>query len=120
MYVEDVKDSIINFSVHSTVCTQFMSKMSKIALLISVFTVQCTQFMSKMSKMFKCTCIYFRRTIRINTRVGSSWRVDIGLEIVDDEEVEAEVDEIKVDEEVAWIYEDAKQCHRKIMTGGFK
>ena len=45
---------------------------------------------------------------------------DIGLEIVDDEEVEAEVDEIKAKEEVARIYEDAKQHHRKIMTGGFK
>ena len=45
---------------------------------------------------------------------------DIGLEIVDDEEVEAEVDEIKANEEVARIYEDAKQHHRKIMTGGFK
>ena len=45
---------------------------------------------------------------------------DIGLKIVDDEEVEAEVDEIEVDEEVARIYEDAKQRHRKIMTGGFK
>ena len=45
---------------------------------------------------------------------------DIGLEIVDDEEVEAEVDEIEANEEVAQIYEDAKQCHRKIMTGGFK
>ena len=97
-----------------------MLKTSKIALLISVFTVQCTQFMSKTSKMFKCTCIYFRTTIWINTR--KSWfelGADIGLEIVDDEEVEAEVDEIEVDEEVAWIYEDAKQCHRKIMTGGF-
>ena len=93
--------------------------MSKIALLISVFTVQCTQFMSKTSKVFKCTCIYFRRTIWVNTRVGSSW-FDIGLEIVDDEEVEAEVDEIEADEEVAQIYEDAKQRHRKIMTGGFK
>ena len=45
---------------------------------------------------------------------------DIGLEIVDDEEVKAEVDEIEVNEEVAQIYEDAKQRHRKIMTGGFK
>ena len=46
--------------------------------------------------------------------------MEIGLEIVDNEEVEAEVDQIEVDEEVAWIYEDAKQRHRKIMTGGFK
>ena len=46
--------------------------------------------------------------------------VDIGLEIVGDEEVEAEVDQIEADEEVARMYEDAKKCHRKIMTGGFK
>ena len=39
------------------------------------------------------------------------------LDIADDEEVEAEVDRI---EEVARIYEDAKDKHRKIMTGGFK
>ena len=44
---------------------------------------------------------------------------EIDLEIVDDEEVEAEVDQIEADE-VARIYEDAKQRHRKIMTGGFK
>ena len=44
----------------------------------------------------------------------------MGLEIVDDEEVEAEVDRIEEDEEVAWIYKDAKDKHRKIMTGGFK
>ena len=45
--------------------------------------------------------------------------VDIGLEIVEDE-VEAEVDQIEADEEVAWMYKDAKKRHRKIMTGGFK
>ena len=45
---------------------------------------------------------------------------DIGLEIGGNEEVEAEVDEIEVDEEVARIYEDAKQHHRKKMTSGFK
>ena len=44
----------------------------------------------------------------------------MGLEIVDDEEVEVEVHRIEEDEEVAWIYEDAKDKHRKIMTGGFK
>ena len=44
----------------------------------------------------------------------------MGLDIVDDEEVEAEVDRIEEDEEVARIYEDAKDKHRKIMTGGFK
>ena len=35
----------------------------------------------------------------------------MGLDIVDDEEVEAEVDRIEEDEEVAWIYEDAKDKH---------
>ena len=44
----------------------------------------------------------------------------MGLEIVDDEEVEAEVDLIEEDEEVAQIYEDSKDKHRKIMTSGFK
>ena len=39
---------------------------------------------------------------------------------MDDQEVEAEVDQIEVDEEVAQIYEDAKRRHRKIMTGGLK
>ena len=44
----------------------------------------------------------------------------MGLDIVDEEEVEAEVDRIEEDEEVARLYEDAKDKHRKIMTGGFK
>ena len=43
----------------------------------------------------------------------------MGLDIVDDEEVEEEVGRIEEDE-VAWIYKDAKDKHRKIMTGGFK
>ena len=42
------------------------------------------------------------------------------LEIVDDEEVEEEVDRIEEDEEVAQIYENTKEMHRKIMTGEFK
>ena len=37
-----------------------------------------------------------------------------------DNDVEAEVDQIEADEEVAQLYEDAKKRHRKIMTGGFK
>ena len=97
-----------------------ISKTSKIRLLILVFTVQCTEFMSKTSKIFKCTCIYFRRMIQTNTRLGLSFGADIGLEIVEDEEVEAEVDQIEADEEVAQMYKDAKKYHRKIMTGGFK
>ena len=45
---------------------------------------------------------------------------EVGLDVVDNEEVEAEVHKIEEDEEVARIYEDAKDKHRKIMTGGFK
>ena len=45
---------------------------------------------------------------------------EIGMDIVDDEEVKARVDQIETDEEVAQIYEDTKKRHRKIMTGGFK
>ena len=44
----------------------------------------------------------------------------MGLDIVGDEEVEAEVHRIEEDEEVAQIYEDAKDKNQKIMTGGFK
>ena len=44
----------------------------------------------------------------------------MGLEVVDDEEVEAEVEKIEEDEEVARIYEDSKNKHHKIMTGHFK
>ena len=46
--------------------------------------------------------------------------VDVGLEIIGDEEVEEEVDRIEEDEEVARIYENTKETHRKIMTGEFK
>ena len=45
---------------------------------------------------------------------------DVGLEVVDDEEVEAEVEKIEEDEEVVRIYEDSKNKHRKIMMGQFK
>ena len=44
----------------------------------------------------------------------------MGLEVVDDEEVEAEVEKIEEDKEVARIYEDSKNKHCKIMTGQFK
>ena len=44
----------------------------------------------------------------------------MGLEVVDDEEVEAEVEKIEEDKEVARIYEDSKNKHRKIMMGQFK
>ena len=83
-----VKDSIINFGVHSTV------------YIIYVEYVQMYMYLFQEDDLDK----------------HKSWfelGADIGLEIVDDEEVEAEVDEIKVDEEVARIYEDAKQRHRK-------
>ena len=98
MYVEDIEDSIINFGVHSTVYTIYVEDVKDVEMYMYLFQED-------------------------DPDKNKSWfelGADIGLEIGDDEEVEAEVDEIKVNEEVAWIYEDAKQRHRKIMTGGFK
>ena len=98
MYVEDVEGSIINFSVHSTVYTIYVKDIEDIQMYMYLFQED-------------------------DPDKHESWfelGAEIGLEIVDDEEVKAEVDEIEVDEEVARIYEDAKQRHRKIMTGGFK
>ena len=98
MYVEDVKNSIINFGVHITVYTIYVE---------DIEDIQMYQYLFQEDDPDK----------------HKSWfelGVEIDLEIVDDEEVEAEVDQIEMDEEVARIYEGAKQRHRKIMTGGFK
>ena len=98
MYVKDVEDSIINLGVHSTVYTIYVKDVEDVQMYMYLFQEDDPD---KNKSWFK---------------LGA----DIGLEIVDDEEVKAEVDEIEADKEVAQIYEDAKQCHRKIMTGGFK
>ena len=98
MYVEDVEDRIINFDVHSTVYTIYVEDVEDIKMYWYLFQEE-------------------------DPDRNKSWfelGAEIGLEIVDDEEVEAEVDQIEADEEVARIYEDAKKHHRKIMTGGFK
>ena len=95
MYVED---SINNFGVHSTVYTIYVKDVEDVKIYMYLFQED-------------------------DPDRNKSWfelGADIGLEIVDDEKVEAEVDQIEADEEVAWLYEDAKKCHRKIMTGGFK
>ena len=95
MYVEDVKDRIINFDVHSTVYTIYVEDV----------------------KMYR---YLFQEEDPDRNKSWFELGAEIGLDIVDDEEVEDEVDQIEVDEEVARIYEDAKNRHRKIMTGGFK
>ena len=98
MYVEDVEDRIINFDVHSTVYTIYVEDVEDIKMYWYLFQEE-------------------------DPDRNKSWfelGAEIGLDIVDDEEVEAEVDQIEADEEVARIYEDAKNRHRKIMTGGFK
>ena len=98
MYVEDVEDTIINFGVHSTVYRIYVED-------IEDFQIYMYLFQEDDPDKYK------------------SWfelGADIGLEIVDDEEVEAEVDQIEADEEVARMYKDTRECHRKIMTGGFK
>ena len=76
MYVKDIKDSIINFGVHSTVYTIYLEDVE----------------------------IYMYLFQEDDPDRNKSWfklGADIGLEIVDDEEVEAEVDQIETDEEVA-------------------
>ena len=98
MYVEDVEDTIINFGVHSTVYKIYVKDVEDIQMYMYLFQEDDPD---KHKTWFE---------------LGT----DIGLEIVDDEEVEAEVDQIEADEEVARMYEDAKKRHRKIMTGGFK
>ena len=98
MYVEDIEDRIINFDVHSTVYTIYVEDVEDIKMYWYLFQEE-------------------------DPDRNKSWfelGAEIGLDIVDDEEVEAEVDQIEADEEVARIYEDAKNRHRKIMTGGFK
>ena len=50
----------------------------------------------------------------VDPDVHHSWfelGAEVGLEIVDDEEVEKEVDRTEKHEEVAQIYEDAKDKH---------
>ena len=84
MYVEDVKDSIIYFGVHSTVYTIYVEDVEDIQMYMYLFQENDPD---KHKSWFK---------------LGE----EIDLEIVDDEEVEAEVDQIEVDEEVAQIYED--------------
>ena len=98
MYVEDVKDTIINFGVHSTVYRIYVEDV----------------------KDFQMYMYLFQEDDPDKYKTWFELGADIGLEIVDDEEVEAEVDQIEADEEVARMYEDAKKRHRKIMTGGFK
>ena len=76
MYVEDVEDSIINFGVHSTVYTIYVEDVEDVEIYMYLFQED-------------------------DLDRNKSWfelGADIGLEIVDDEEVEAEVDQIEADE----------------------
>ena len=98
MYVEDVEDTIINFCVHSTVYRIYVKDVED----------------------FQMYMYLFKEDDPDKYKTWFELGADIGLEIVDDEEVEGEVDQIEADEEVARMYEDAKERHRKIMTGGFK
>ena len=97
MYVEDVEDSIIYFGVHSTVYTIYVKDVEDTRMYMYLFQEDDPDK----------HCSWFE--------LGA----EIGLEVVDDEQVEEEVDQIEADEEVARIYEDTKDRHRKIMTGGF-
>ena len=98
MYVEDVEDTIINLRVHSTVYRIYVEDVED----------------------FQMYMYLFKEDDPDKYKTWFELGADIGLEIVDDEEVEGEVDQIEADEEVARMYEDTKEHHRKIMTGGFK
>ena len=98
MYVKDVEDMIINFGVHSTVYRIYVKDVEDIQMYMYLF----------------------QENDPDKHKTWFELGVDIGLEIVEDEEVEAEVDEIEAEEEVAQIYKDTKKRHRKIMTGAFK
>ena len=98
MYVEDVKDTIINFLVHSTVYRIYVKDVED----------------------FQMYMYLFKEDDPDKYKTWFELGADIRMEIVDDEEVEGEVDQIEADEGVARMYKDAKECHRKIMTGGFK
>ena len=98
MYVKDVEDMIIHFGVHSTVYRIYVEDVED----------------------FQMYMYLFQEDDPDKYKTWFELGADIGLEIVDDEEVEAEMDEIEADEEMARMYEDAKEHHRKIMTGGFK
>ena len=98
MYVKDVEDTIINLRVHSTVYRIYVEDVED----------------------FKMYMYLFKEDDPDKYKTWFELGADIGLEIVDDEEVEGEVDQIEADKEVARMYKDAKEHHRKIMTGGFK
>ena len=115
MYVKDIKDSIINFGVHSTVYKIYVEdSIINFGVHSTVYTIYVEDVEDVQMYMY-----LFQEEDPDKHKSWFELGADIGLEIVDDEEVEAEVDEIEADK-VARIYEDAKQHHRKIMTDGFK
>ena len=64
--------------------------------------------------------MYFRRLIQMHTTNGLNHGQMWGLDVVEKDEVEAEVEKIQEDEEVAHIYEDSKNKQQKIKIGGYK
>ena len=87
MYVEDVEDTIINFGVHSTVYRIYVKDVEDIQMYMYLFQEDDPD---KHKTWFE---------------LGA----DIGMEIVEDEEVEAEVDEIEAEEEVSL---DLRRCQK--------
>ena len=119
IYVEDVEDTIINFGVHSTVYKIYVEDIKDAIINFGVHSTVYKIFVKDIEDI-QMYMYLFQEDDPDKSKTWFELGVDIGLEIVDDEEVEAEVDQIEADEEVARIYEDAKRRHRKIMTGGFK
>ena len=91
MYVKDVEDTIINFHVHSTVYRIYVKDVED----------------------FQMYTYLFKEDDPDKYKTWFELGADIGLEIVDDEEVESEVDQIEADKEVARMYEDTKELTGK-------
>ena len=71
----------------------------------------------KVSKQVIIYSIYLRNMTPTITQAGLSWERGQGIEIVDEGEVDAEVQEIEEDKEVERIYNDSKEKHRQMLTG---
>ena len=119
IYVKDIEDMIINFGVHSTVYRIYVEDVEDMIINFGVHSTVYRIYVEDIEDI-QMYMYLFQEDDPDKHKTWFELGADIGLEIVEDEEVEAEVDEIEVEEEVARIYEDAKKRHRKIMTGGFK
>ena len=93
-----------------------------------MYTVQCTT--SKVSKqvviynffyahikVYNILYLYFKEADPNTHRSWYELGNIVGKDVLSESEVDAEVEKTKEDEEVERIYKDAKEKHRRMMTG---